>query len=82
MLSFCIVLKVFIVSYFMFLQVYFYHVSSWKKFDIRNYDSKIMVGKHPIISIDVKELKGERKFFVASKVNVQELAGFTVCKDL
>ncbi|CAH1159776.1 unnamed protein product [Phaedon cochleariae] len=56
--------------------VYIYHVSSWKNLDIRNYSHKIIIGKHPIINIVVKETPNERRFYVSSKFNVHEVTGF------
>ncbi|XP_044749096.1 uncharacterized protein LOC123309869 [Coccinella septempunctata] len=53
--------------------VYFYNVSCWKRLDIRNYQKKIIVGRHPIISIDVKETLEERKFYVTSNFCIHEL---------
>ncbi|KAB0799962.1 hypothetical protein PPYR_07842 [Photinus pyralis] len=58
--------------------VYFYHVTSWKTFDIRNYEKKVIIGRHPIIGIDVKETKQERRFFVTSSFNIHQVIGFTV----
>ncbi|XP_071056665.1 uncharacterized protein [Onthophagus taurus] len=58
--------------------VYFYNIHSWKKFDIRKYDQSIIVGKHPIINIDVRESAGERKFYVASSFNINEVIGCTI----
>lgn len=62
------------------MQIYFYNIKSWKEFDIRNYEHKIMLGKHPIISIDVKETKGERLFYIATTVNIQKVTGYSVSK--
>ncbi|KAL3265974.1 hypothetical protein HHI36_010163 [Cryptolaemus montrouzieri] len=61
--------------------VYFYHVSCWKYFDIRHYQKKIIVGQHPIISIDVKETENERKFYVASSFRIHEIIGYEVKLD-
>ncbi|KAK9875664.1 hypothetical protein WA026_009460 [Henosepilachna vigintioctopunctata] len=58
--------------------VYFYHVACWKHFDIRNYQKKIIIGKHPIISIDVKETRSERRFYVASTFCIHEVIGYNV----
>lgn len=56
--------------------VYIYHVSCWKNLDIREYSHKLIIGKHPIICIDVKETPTERKFYVSSKFNIHEISGF------
>nr|XP_023014102.1 uncharacterized protein LOC111503901 [Leptinotarsa decemlineata] len=56
--------------------VYIYHVSSWKNFDLREYSHKLIIGKHPIISIDVRETANERRFYVSSKFNIHEISGF------
>ncbi|KAJ8922500.1 hypothetical protein NQ315_007530 [Exocentrus adspersus] len=58
------------------IQVYIYHVSCWKNLDIREYSHKLIIGKHPIICIDVKETPTERKFYVSSKFNIHEISGF------
>lgn len=58
--------------------VYFYHVSCWKHFDIRNYKKKIIIGKHPIISIDVREINNERKFYITSTFSIHEVRGYHV----
>lgn len=66
------------------MQVYFYHVSSWKTFDIRNYQHVEILGKHPIIGIDVRETRGERRFYVTSNVAIHEIIGISmpsyICK--
>ncbi|XP_056643042.1 uncharacterized protein LOC130449320 [Diorhabda sublineata] len=56
--------------------VYIYHVSRWKHFDIRDYGQKLIIGKHPIICIDVKEMQNERRYYVSSRVNIHEISGF------
>ncbi|KAI4463279.1 f-box-like domain superfamily [Holotrichia oblita] len=60
--------------------VYIYNVDSWKTFDIRKYQEKIRIGKHPIISIDVLEKNSERKFFIASSFNIHRVVGFSIVK--
>lgn len=62
------------------LQVYFYHISSWKTFDIRNYEHVEILGKHPIIAIDVRETRRERRFYVTSNVAVHEIVGLSMPK--
>lgn len=37
-----------------------------------------ILGKHPIIAIDVKELKDERRFYVTSNVAVHEIVGVSL----
>ncbi|KAG5892548.1 hypothetical protein JTB14_034231 [Gonioctena quinquepunctata] len=56
--------------------VYIYHVSSWKNLNLREYSHKLIIGKHPIISIDVKETANERRFYVSSKFNIHEISGY------
>ncbi|KAK4887653.1 hypothetical protein RN001_003924 [Aquatica leii] len=58
--------------------VYFYQVASWKTFDIRNYQKMVIIGRHPIICIDVKETKQERKFYITSSFNIHQVIGFTL----
>ncbi|XP_019877197.1 uncharacterized protein LOC109605070 [Aethina tumida] len=58
--------------------IYIYHVGSWKNLNLRDYDRKIIVGRHPIMAIDVKETESERIFYIASKFCVHELSGFSV----
>ncbi|KAJ8940219.1 hypothetical protein NQ314_010781 [Rhamnusium bicolor] len=43
---------------------------------IYEYSHKLIIGKHPIICIDVKETPAERKFYVSSKFNIHEISGF------
>jgi hypothetical protein len=59
------------------LQVYFYHVPSWKHFSIKEYGKKIIIGKHPITNIVVRETKRQRKFFITSSFNIHEVVGFS-----
>ncbi|CAH1111484.1 unnamed protein product [Psylliodes chrysocephalus] len=56
--------------------VYIYHVSRWKILDIRDYSHKLIIGKHPIICMDVKETPNERRFYVSSRSNIHEITGF------
>ncbi|XP_025831759.1 uncharacterized protein LOC108733279 [Agrilus planipennis] len=58
--------------------IYFYHISSWKEFDIRNYQKKMIVGRHPINGIDVREDSHQRKFYVHSSFKVHEITGLRV----
>ncbi|XP_060531778.1 uncharacterized protein LOC132705297 [Cylas formicarius] len=55
--------------------LYFYHVSNWRNLDLRYYNHRQIVGKHPIIEITVKECKKERKFYVCSKFTIHEISG-------
>ncbi|KAF2895254.1 hypothetical protein ILUMI_10920 [Ignelater luminosus] len=57
--------------------IYFYHVPSWKTFNIRDYQKKIIIGRHPIIGIDVKENREHRTFFVTSSFNIHEVIALT-----
>ncbi|KAJ8933418.1 hypothetical protein NQ318_023290 [Aromia moschata] len=45
-------------------------------FRYTEYSHKIIVGKHPIICIDVKETPTERKIYVSSKFNIHVISGF------
>ncbi|XP_019762093.2 uncharacterized protein LOC109539024 [Dendroctonus ponderosae] len=56
--------------------VYFYRLQNWKNFDMKNYTSKQIIGKHPIISMAVKETETERKFYVCSKFAVHEIVSW------
>ncbi|XP_063927592.1 uncharacterized protein LOC135140824 isoform X2 [Zophobas morio] len=56
--------------------VYFYHVPSWKHFTIKEYGKKIIIGKHPITNIVVRETKQQRKFYITSSFNIHEVIGF------
>lgn len=58
-------------------QIYFYHVPSWKHFTIQEYQKRIIIGKHPITNIVVKETKDKRVFYVTSSFNVHEVIGFS-----
>ncbi|KAL1489896.1 hypothetical protein ABEB36_013823 [Hypothenemus hampei] len=53
--------------------VYFYQLNNWKNFDMKNYVAKKIVGKHPIIAIAVKEVKGERIFYVCSTFAIHKI---------
>ncbi|XP_044254993.1 uncharacterized protein LOC123005354 [Tribolium madens] len=55
--------------------VYFYHVPSWKHFTIKEYAKKIIIGKHPITNIVVRETKNHRKFYITSSFNIHEVIG-------
>jgi hypothetical protein len=57
--------------------VYFYHVPSWKHFSIKEYGKRIIIGKHPITNIVVRETKHQRKFFITSSFNIHEVVGFS-----
>ncbi|XP_066246993.1 uncharacterized protein [Euwallacea similis] len=59
--------------------VYFYRVSNWKNFDMHKYISQIIVGKHPIISIAMKETANERKFYVCSRFAIHEITCWLPC---
>ncbi|CAH0560680.1 unnamed protein product [Brassicogethes aeneus] len=58
--------------------IYMYHVSSWKNLNLRNYDKKLIIGRHPIISIEVKEEDDERRFYIASRFCVHQLTGYSL----
>lgn len=57
--------------------VYVYDIISWKFFNIQRFRKKLIIGQHPIISIDVQESKGERNFYVASTFSIHKLWGFS-----
>ncbi|XP_072393161.1 uncharacterized protein [Diabrotica undecimpunctata] len=56
--------------------IYIYSVSSWKNLDLRNYSHKLLIGKHPITCMDVKEMQNERRIYVATRINIHEVSGF------
>ncbi|XP_064214904.1 uncharacterized protein LOC103312839 isoform X2 [Tribolium castaneum] len=57
--------------------VYFYHVPSWKHFTIKEYAKRVIIGKHPITNIVVRETKNHRKFYITSSFNIHEVIGFS-----
>ncbi|KAJ8982982.1 hypothetical protein NQ317_001422, partial [Molorchus minor] len=57
--------------------VYIYHVSCWRNLDLRKYSQKIIIGKHPIICIDVKETPTERKVLCLIKIQHTRNFGFS-----
>lgn len=56
--------------------LYYYHVSNWKNFDLKTYSHRQIIGKHPIIAIVAKESEKERKFYVCSKFTVHEISSY------
>ncbi|XP_030757437.1 uncharacterized protein LOC115883240 [Sitophilus oryzae] len=56
--------------------LYYYHISNWKNFDLKYYNHRQVICKHPIIVIQAKENEKERKFYICSKFTVHEVSGF------
>ncbi|CAG9860538.1 unnamed protein product [Phyllotreta striolata] len=56
--------------------IYIYNVSHWKNLDLRKYDYKFILGQHPIIGVNVKETKQERRFYVLSPFAIHEVYGY------
>ncbi|KAF7280310.1 uncharacterized protein LOC143205047 isoform X2 [Rhynchophorus ferrugineus] len=57
-------------------ELYYYHISNWKNIDLKQYNHRQIVGRHPIIAIAVKEFEKERRFYVSSRFAIHEVAGF------
>ncbi|XP_050303890.1 uncharacterized protein LOC126741512 [Anthonomus grandis grandis] len=61
--------------------VYFYSLSKWKNFDMKNYTEKQIIGKHPIICITAIVTGNDRDFYICSRFAIHKVVGWTPCSS-